>query len=183
MVNNYDRGKIYKIICNISGKIYIGSTTEPTLSRRLAGHKGHYNYYLKGKYHYITSFEVLKNGNYYIELICNAACTSKDELNAIEGKYIRELKCVNKFIPGRTKKEYQEDNAEKIKKYRDINADKIKQYKIENEDKIKQYTIQYNKDNAEKFKQQNVCNCGGKYSYTHKSMHLKTKKHQKYLNL
>ena len=26
------------------------------------------------------------------------------------------------------------------------------------------------------------CDCGGKYTHIHKSHHLKTKKHQKYLN-
>ena len=105
----------------MSGKIYVGSTTK-TLERRLSGHQSHYNLYLKNKYHYITSFEIFKNGNYFIELICNAVCTSKKELNAIEGVYIRDLECVNRFIPGRTKKEQQ-------KKYRADNAEKNKQYK------------------------------------------------------
>ena len=156
MVNNYERAKIYKIVCNITGKVYVGATTEPTLARRLVGHKNHYNRYLKGKTRYITSIEILKNENYYIELICNIPCNTKDELNAIEGKYIRELNCVNKFIPDRTKKEYRNVNADKIKKYREDNSDKRKQ-------KIN-------------------CECGGKFTHQHKSDHLKTKKHQQFLN-
>ena len=172
MVNNYERGKIYKIVCNITGKQYVGSTTEPSLARRLAGHKGHYNSYLKGKRDYITSFEILKNGNYFIELICNASCNSRDELSAVEGTYIRELKCINKNITGRT-----------IKQYRDDNVDRIKQYRDDNVDKHKQLGKQYRKDNTDKLKQKNNCLCGGRYTHTNKSVHLKSIKHLKYLNI
>jgi len=157
----YDRSKIYKIVCNITGKIYVGSTTEPLLSRRLAGHRSHYNSYLKGKSSYITSIEILKNENYYMELICNAACNSKDELNAIEGKYIREIDCVNKVVPDRTQKQYREEHAVELKK-----SDK-----------------KYREKNAEKIKQKHNCECGGKFTHNNKSEHLKSKKHQKYLIL
>ena len=126
MVNNYDRGKIYKITCNVTGKIYVGSTTEPSLARRLTGHKTSYNYYLTGKRGYVSSFEILKNENYFIELICNASCNSRDELSAFEGKYIRELKCVNRCVPGRSQTQYYLDNLDKIKQYYKDNEDKIK---------------------------------------------------------
>jgi hypothetical protein len=194
--NKYQRGKIYKIICNETGLVYIGSTTEPTLARRLAGHKGSYKSYLNGKGNNVLSFKVLENDNYYIELICNAPCNSRDELNAIEGKYIRENECVNKKIEGRTKKQYYIDNSDKIKQYRIDNTDKIKQYKkqyrTDNADKIKQYRTdnadkikQYRTDNADKIKQykneKHNCECGGQYTNTNKSTHLKSKKHQKYI--
>ena len=202
---NYERGKIYKIICNETGKIYVGSTTESILARRLAGHKNKYkNQYLKGNIYYTTSFEIIKNGNYYIELICNCPCNSKDELHTMEGKYIREMDCVNKCIAGRTDKQYRIDNSEKIKEskkqyrannsekikeskkqYRANNSEKIKesnkQYRANNSEKIKQYREKYAKDNSEKLKQKYNCECGGKYSIKHKSEHLKTIKHQKYL--
>ena len=35
---NYQLSKIYKIVCNITGKIYIGSTTKKYLAERLAQH-------------------------------------------------------------------------------------------------------------------------------------------------
>jgi hypothetical protein len=35
---NYQDGNIYKIVCNITDECYIGSTCEPTVARRLAGH-------------------------------------------------------------------------------------------------------------------------------------------------
>ena len=164
--NKFQEGKIYKIVCNITGKIYVGSTTKP-LEKRLSGHKAHYNLYLKNKYHYVSSFEIFQNGNYYIELICNTSCTSRDELRANEGKYIRELKSINKNIAGRTSKEYK------------------KIYRIKNLDTIKEQQKKYRADNAEKNKQykNNKCECGGKYTFENKVRHCKTNKHQKYLSI
>eukprot|EP01040_Poterioochromonas_malhamensis_P000307 gene307-329_t len=36
---NYQLGKIYRIHCNVTNKDYYGSSAEPTLARRLAGHR------------------------------------------------------------------------------------------------------------------------------------------------
>jgi predicted GIY-YIG superfamily endonuclease len=46
-MNKYQQGKIYKIVCNETGDIYIGSTIEPTLARRLAKHVAKYKFWLK----------------------------------------------------------------------------------------------------------------------------------------
>lgn len=190
MPNKYERGKIYKIVCNETGKIYVGSTTEPTLARRLAGHRGKYKEYLNGG-NSISSIEIIKNENYYIELICNAPCNSKDELRVIEGKYIRELDCINKRVAGRTQKQYYIDNKERLKtqhqEYYENNKNKIKDYRITNSDKIKERKKKYREDNTDKIKQimkqKFTCDCGGKYIYSTKARHFKSKKHQKYLNL
>jgi hypothetical protein len=67
---NYKNGKIYKILCNLSGKVYIGSTCMPQLSQRLAKHKCDYKRYLQGKTNkMMSSYEVLKNNNYEIVLL------------------------------------------------------------------------------------------------------------------
>ena len=57
---DYQKAKIYRIVCNITGLNYYGSTCKPTLARRLAGHVGNYKTYLNGKTNYITSFKVLE---------------------------------------------------------------------------------------------------------------------------
>ena len=155
--NKYINGKIYKIVCNVTGKIYVGSTIKP-LKIRLSGHQAHYNSYLNEKYHYVSSFDILKDGNYFIELICNADCTSKKELNAIEGVYIRDLECVNRFIPGRTKKEYNDEHADTIKeqhkKYYKSNVDRFKEYYKSNVDTIKEQHKKYYKSNVGTIKKQ-----------------------------
>jgi len=138
--NKFQDGKIYKIICRETGKIYVGSTTKP-LEIRLFGHKRHYTSYLNDKNNYVTSFEILTNGNYFIELICNAACTSKYELNSIEGNYIRNLDCVNRCVPGRTQKQYKDDHADTIKKYE-------KKYREEHAVELKQYKKQYREEHV-----------------------------------
>ena len=119
-VYKYYDGKVYKIICNITKKMYIGSTNEKLLSRRLKSHKSNYNAFLKGKKCYITSIKIFKNKKKIIELICNTFCNSKDELNYIKNKYIKELNCVNKCVSAITIQEYYKDIDDKIKKNRKI---------------------------------------------------------------
>ena len=133
---NYQLGKIYKIVCNTTGLVYIGSTCEPTLARRLWGHKSKYNRYLNG----ITTQNT--NGNYNIILIANVICQNKDELHSQERHYIETLECVNKEIPGRTREQYLEDNKVSIglkqKQYDDNNIENKKTYYLLNRDKIRE---------------------------------------------
>jgi hypothetical protein len=97
---NYQLGKIYKLECLATGKIYYGATCEPLLSRRLAGHKTSYERYKKGTLKDKTrSFEILENGNYTILLVEHCPCNSKDELSARERFHILNNQCVNKQIP------------------------------------------------------------------------------------
>ena len=101
---DYSLGKIYKIVGN--GKVYVGSTCEPLLCRRLAGHKRHYKFWLNEKGLYITSFECLEDPECKIELLEMCPCSCVDELRKCERKWIEEIDCVNRCIAGRTKKEY-----------------------------------------------------------------------------
>ena len=127
---NYNLGKIYKIVCNTTGMIYIGSTCEPKLSRRLVGHRAKYKHFLNGGYHFVSSFEIIKNNNYEIILIENFTCANKDELHKQERFHIEANECVNKTIPSRTIVEYKEINKDKIKEqtklYRDNHKEQTK---------------------------------------------------------
>jgi hypothetical protein len=120
---NYNNGKIYKIepICeHEEGEIYIGSTTKDKLCQRMTKHRNDYNCWKNGKYHKFTSFDLFdKYGieNCKIYLIENVNANTKDELLSREGYYIRTMKCINKYIAGRTMKEYHEDNKDKIKQH------------------------------------------------------------------
>lgn len=111
---NYQNGKIYRIVCLVTGKVYIGSTCEPILARRLSGHVVNYKRYKKGKQNHCTSFLILENENYRIELIENYPCANKDELHTREGYWIEKTNCVNKRIAGRTNKQQYEDEKESI---------------------------------------------------------------------
>jgi hypothetical protein len=160
---DYSKGKIYRIVCDTTGLVYIGSTVE-TLSNRLSKHKNNYKNYLKGKNNYITSFDILKNDNYKIILIENYSCINREELEREERKYIETIECVNKIIPGRTDKEYYEDNKDKIKKYekeyRKNNKDKLKEknkiYREENKDKIKELKNKWYKTNKQEINKKKI---------------------------
>ena len=105
---NYKDGKIYKIVCNLTDECYIGSTTEPTLARRLSGHVGSYKIWKAGKSKKVKSYDIIDRGDYKIYLIESYPCNSKDELISREGEIIRQnrmsCKCINYSTPGRTKK-------------------------------------------------------------------------------
>lgn len=100
--------KIYKLSCNKTNKCYFGSTKD-TINGRLSDHKHDYNRYLDEKYHYVTSFEILKHGDYKIELMEEMECDDKKIMHEKERYYIDNFECVNKYIPGRSKKEYMKE--------------------------------------------------------------------------
>ena len=114
-MNRYENGKIYKVVDLSYNECYIGSTCE-NLSQRMARHRQEYNRFLEGKRRNITVFQIFdKYGveNCKIELLENYPCNSREELMKKEGENIRNTVCVNRTIPGRTKKEWRKDNPEK----------------------------------------------------------------------
>ena len=54
----YDAGKIYKIISNVTGEQYIGSTTQE-LDNRLKFHKNDYYRWLNGERRFMSSFNII----------------------------------------------------------------------------------------------------------------------------
>lgn len=92
---DYKNGRIYKIVCNITGMKYIGSTCQP-LYKRLAGHVSAYK---AGNNQGLTSINIISNGNYKIVLIENYPCNSKEELIRRERYHIEALECVNHNKP------------------------------------------------------------------------------------
>ena len=93
--------KIYKIVDNTNGDVYIGQTKQKYLSERLAQHRSPNNKSI--------SREIIKNGDYEIMLI------EETDDKTRERYYIENTECINKVIPGRTSEEYYQDNKEKVK--------------------------------------------------------------------
>jgi len=209
MPNNYSRGKIYKIVCRKTGLQYIGSTTEPTLARRMAGHVRNFKRWKKGKFAFTSSFSVMEENDYYIELVELVPCSSRDELLVRERFHIQNNDCVNKAIPLRTSKEYYEDNkevySEKAKENYKLNkeqfAERAKIYREANRETLNEHTrIKYHEvpveirqtlrhEKYEKFKdrvntknkEKYDCPCGSTLRKCDKATHEKTIKHQNYL--
>ena len=157
---NYKNGKIYSIRSYQTDDIYIGSTTRP-LSERMADHRKKYKQFLQGKNGYLTSFDIIKRGDAYIELIQAIPCNNVNELTKFEGNYIRHMNCVNKCIPHRTQHQYYIDNKNK----------KLKQFK--------QY-YEKNKNFIDDWRNEKInCICGAITTNRNKARHNKTLRHKK----
>ena len=160
-MSEYQNSKIYKIISDNTNMIYIGSSYEPRLSRRLARHKMNYNDWLKDNNKtYITSYEILKLDNYSIVLLENYSCNNRDELIAREQYYIDLYKndiinknntiadkdyqknwvIKNKDIIKEKKHLYYENNKDKIAEKEKLNKDHRneirKKWILKNKEKI-----------------------------------------------
>ena len=162
MSDKYKNGKIYTIRCkNDDSLIYVGSTIQP-LFKRWYGHKCRVNNEKSKEYNFFL-YQKMRETNiedWYIELYEEFSCENKEQLNKREGEIIREIGTLNKVIPGRTQKEYIEDNKDKIKEYKkeyqeknkEIISEKRKQYYEANKTKLLDNMKQYQQDNKEKIK-------------------------------
>ena len=196
-VNKYNHSKIYKICSNLTDNIYIGSTTQ-SLSQRLSEHVRRCKHYIKIDNNYISSFEIIKLGDYYITLIEECNFNNKSQLLKREGEIIKLNinNVVNKMIAGRTKAEYRVDTKahiiERNKQYRVDNkqliAERMKQYyndnkqnRQDNKQLIAEQKKQYYNDNkhviAEQNKQPIICECGSTITKHEKPRHMKSPKH------
>jgi hypothetical protein len=145
---DYAKGKIYKIVSDLTDKIYIGATCSQ-LNKRYYEHKSFYKTGRKT----CNSLELFKLGETRIELIEDFPCERKEQLNAREGYYIKLYKdiCINRNIAGRTHKEYKQDNKEQLikqhKKYYESHKEQKKQYYEVNKENIKEAQKRYKQKN------------------------------------
>ena len=172
-MNKYKGGKIYKIIDNTNGNIYIGSTIQ-SLHKRKSQHKAEGNKKCMSKF-------IIKNGDYDMVLIENYPCESKEELHIRERYYIENNDCINEMIPSRTGQEWYQINRERIleksknkvktgerKRYekdyalknKDIINEKSKLWYQSNKDKKAEYDKKYREDKKEEqqryFRERNI---------------------------
>tara|TARA_E500000318_G_scaffold105612_1_gene112691 strand:+ start:362 stop:907 length:546 start_codon:yes stop_codon:yes gene_type:complete len=167
----YVNGKIYKIVCNETGKVYYGSTIKK-LKYRINNHINERT---------CESKQIINRNNYYYELIENYSCNNEYELKSRERWYIENNDCINKVIPIRTKeeiKEYQkkwyEDNKEKVN-------DRKRNWYEKNKEKILEYHKElYHKNKEkinEKMKEKILCDiCGSIVSRRNLKRHQLQKK-------
>jgi group I intron endonuclease len=150
---DYSKGKIYRLICNITGDQYIGSTTQ-SLAKRLGSHVAN----AKNENHtQFTSKSIIDRGNFSIVLIEDCPCENKSQLERRERYFIESMECVNKIIPTRTKSEYYEDNRDrmlvKYHKYYENNRDRMlvkqHQYYEDNRDRMLVKQHQYDQSHKE----------------------------------
>lgn len=187
-------GRVYTIRSHQTPDIYIGSTIQ-ALSMRMCGHRSDYKRYLDKQMNYVSSFEILKYDDAYIEVLFEEDFESKDALYKKEGQYIREMQCVNKHIAGRTDQEWRKDNEEIIKKKqhakyekkKDIYCQKSREYHADHKEECNNRSSQYYADHKEELSairnKKIMCGCGFEYTHINRIRHEKSKRHQYYLNV
>jgi hypothetical protein len=162
---DYSNTIIYKLCCNdpTITDVYVGHTTNWT--NRKGTHKNSCNNPNYEKYNlYVYQF-IREHGGWNnwsmieLEKIC---CVDEKDAAKHERRYFELLGAtLNKEVPSRTREEWREDNAEKVKEknkeYRENNVEKVreiqKKYREKNVEKIKKYTKEYRENNVEKEKE------------------------------
>ena len=206
---DYSQGKVYEIFNSITDDTYIGSTTQ-LLCNRMKNHRNHCRYQNRTTYN-CKLYQCLRQhgvDNFYIELIEKCPCTIKEELHAREAHWIRqERPSLNGAIPGRTDKQYYQDNKEKINEYNtnyhknhwDAYFETAKRYrdKMQNtpgyKEKVKERNQKYRQDNKDAIRIYNKekyeklekvkCECGCVVSKYYLSKHKSTPKHEELMQM
>jgi hypothetical protein len=145
---NYQKAKIYRLVCDDPNLVYYGATTRK-LCQRLAHHKS----VLK-----CSSKQLFDVGNVQIFLVENFPCDSKEELNTRERYWIDNNECVNRNIPGRTIQEWKDDNKEKMKEYYEANKEHRHEYIEANKEHIRETRKEYREANKESIREYNEAN-------------------------
>ena len=162
MTIDYKNSKVYKIWSPNGDKIYVGSTTKIMLCQRMTAHRYKYRLWKETGKADTTSYILFDEyglENCFIELLEAKECNSKDELHALEGKYMRELQCVNKCIAGRTHKEYYEENKDILKKNKKTYYEQTKDYQSALKNQVM------------------YCSCGKSYTHSNRVRHQKSTFH------
>ena len=157
---DYKNGRIYKILNSIDDEIYVGSTTA-SLSRRMGKHRSdHRCNEKKQKYKIYTHMTKVGADNFYIELIEAYPCNSKEELDAKEGQWIRQIGTLNTIINGRTKNDVRQDNIERYQEY------------------ARNHYKRHQEQILQDIKERCTCECGTDVNIHHISRHRNTTKHK-----
>ena len=175
--------------------LYIGSTN--CLKSRFDAHRYacnnnkqiKYNYYV---YQFIRDYGGIEN--WKINKLAELVFEKKEELIKLERMFIDKyttdnIKLLNKILPQRTKKEYQEyykplqkiANIKSRIKNREKHNEKRKEHYHKNKERILKHNTEYyhkNKEKVDKIRQEKVsCICGEVISRKHRKTHLKSDKH------
>jgi len=168
IATDYSKCIVYKIVCNDLNvtDCYVGHTT--SFKHRKAQHKNCCGNE-KSKRYNLKVYQIIRaNGdweNWSMVEIEKYPCKDNNEACARERFWFEKLKAnLNSCVPNRTFKEYRN------------------KYYQENQAKIKENNKNYYQENQSKITQKFNCECGGKYLYSSKSQHLKSKKHLNFIS-
>ena len=175
---DYKNGQIYTIRSkSCPDLVYVGSTCQP-LHKRLYAHRSKFDAWQEGHSAYYAAFEILKIGDEHIEWVEDFPTDSKKKLEKREGEIVRSMQCVNKHIPGRSPKEYRdEQNKEAVKTYHK------EWYKKNKDTQVAKCKARYQAEKQTILARQNkkaACECGVMISHCNMPRHYQSFKHIKW---
>ena len=173
-ITDYGECKIYKLVSSQTDKVYIGSTCQKQLSKRLGQHRQDYNRYLNGKKkEYMSSYEIVKYPDAKIILVqAFPDCQNNMERLMYEQNWIDCYDCVNKYNSYVSPEGYKEYHAEYRKNNKEIIAINNKEYYQKNKEQI----LEQNREKV-------LCECGFELTRACLSRHRTSLNHQYNLNI
>ena len=131
----------------------------------------------KREYYEANKTEILEKQKMYVEAHVEQikerkkqwAAENKETINETRKRYAEE----NKEAIQQRGKEYYETNKEAIK-------EKLKVYREANAETAKEYGKAYRAKKREELVETHLCECGGKYSWTHEARHKESKRHMEH---
>ncbi len=94
-------GRLYRISAPACELVYVGST-KTTLATRLGRHRRDHRAFLKGDYHYVSSFDVLEHPGAIIDLLEESEFHDMQQFREREAYWIQRLPSCNRATPGRS---------------------------------------------------------------------------------
>ena len=174
---DFKQAKIYRIevMNDATAPMYIGSTTKKYLSQRLSGHRSQFQRWKQGNRRSVsTSYKLFDEygvDNCNIVLIEDYPCDNVNALRAREGFHIRNTpNCVNRYIAGRSKKEWRRTNEKYLEYSREYSRAHSHEYYMANKEEI-----------LKRRSTKHDCECGGRYTNRHRLVHLRSKLHQNFV--
>lgn len=178
MDTKYKKGKLYKLVNDEDGEVYVGATTRP-LSTRFRQHRNDSKRYTKQ--HVYVHLNNIGWDKIHIVLIENFPCCSIYELKSRERYWIEQLKpTLNSVIPTRTHKESYSHRLQYNKEQ--VLAQRRKDRRLYRERHREKYRA-LARENAKIRTAKIICKCGSVVSRGQMNAHCKTKLHRKRLQV
>jgi len=158
----YQRGLVYGLVCNITGKLYIGSTIN--LEQRKKNHKskgntcmskqiidgGDYEFYVIELYPCWSVFELRIREEYHRqrnECVNKLRCyVSEEDRREYKRKFDRQYRKENKEILNEKQRQFWHDNKERLNEEQKVRRDNMTEEKKEEAKEYKAIWYQENKD-------------------------------------
>lgn len=109
-------GRIYVLRSPSTPKVYVGSTTKK-ITRRFQNHLSDFSRYQRGMCKYKPTFDIIQHEDAVIELLEEISFENRQELLNRERHHLKQFvgHSVNVREPGRSIREWQNDNRDKLR--------------------------------------------------------------------